>query len=119
MDERVKPDVSRRLLVVIAVVLIALAGLYFYQRECNKQEEYQTSLGLARVLSATFEKQAKLNVGEVKGALDITTVDPGMLRVLRTGRCCRGLVSSRSVDRAMRGTPTRSAPRSAAVTVRC
>ena len=86
MDERVKPVVNRSLLVVIAVALVALAGVFLYQREQQKQEEYQTSLGLARVLSATFEKQAKLNVGEVKGALDITTVDPGMFRVLRSAQ---------------------------------
>jgi len=86
MEERVKPIVNRSLLVLIAVVLVALAGLFLYQRERQKQEEYQTSLGLARVLSATFEKQAKLNVGEVKGALDITTVDPGMFRALRSAQ---------------------------------
>ena len=86
MDDRVKPLLDRRLLVVIAVVLVALGAYYFYQREQAKQEEYQTSLGLARVLSATFEKQAKLNVGEVTGALDITTVDPGMFRALRSAQ---------------------------------
>lgn len=86
MDDRVKPDLNRRLLIVIAVVLVALGAYYLYQREQQKQEEYQTSLGLARVLSATFEKQAKLNVGEVAGALDITTVDPGMFRALRSAQ---------------------------------
>ena len=86
MDDRVKPDLNRRLLIAIAVVLVALGAYYLYQREQQKQEEYQTSLGLARVLSATFEKQAKLNVGEVAGALDITTVDPGMFRALRSAQ---------------------------------
>ena len=86
MDDRVKPDLNRRLLIVIAVVLVVLGAYYLYQREQQKQEEYQTSLGLARVLSATFEKQAKLNVGEVAGALDITTVDPGMFRALRSAQ---------------------------------
>ena len=86
MEERVTPAVSRGLLIVIVLALVALAGLFLYQREQKKQEEYQTSLGLARVLSATFEKQAKLNVGEVKGALDITTVDPGMVRFLRSAQ---------------------------------
>ena len=86
MDDRVKPVFDRRLIVVIVLVMAAVAGLYLYQREQQRQEEYQTSLGLARVLSATFEKQAKLNVGEVKGALDITTVDPGMVRALRSAQ---------------------------------
>ncbi len=86
MDDRVKPAFDTRLILGIVLVIAALAGLYLYQREQQRQEEYQTSLGLARVLSATFEKQAKLNVGEVKGALDITTVDPGMFRVLRSAQ---------------------------------
>ena len=86
MDARVKPVLNTRLIVAIVLVLALVAGLFLYQREQRKQEEYQTSLGLARVLSATFEKQAKLNVGEVKGALDITTVDPGMFRFLRSAQ---------------------------------
>ena len=86
MDDRVKPVFNSRLIIVIVLVMAALAGLFLYQRAQKKQEEYQTSLGLARVLSATFEKQAKLNVGEVKGALDITTVDPGMFRALRSAQ---------------------------------
>lgn len=86
MDDRVKPVFNTRLIVAIVLVMAVVAGLYLYQREQQKQEEYQTSLGLARVLSATFEKQAKLNVGEVKGALDITTVDPGMVRFLRSAQ---------------------------------
>ena len=87
MEERVRKSVfSGRLVVAIVLVIALLAGLYLYQREQQRQEEYQTSLGLARVLSATFEKQAKLNVGEVKGALDITTVDPGQFKFLRSGQ---------------------------------
>jgi len=85
MDDR-KPIVDRRLLIAILVVLGLVAGLLLYQREQRKQEEYQTSLGLARVLSATFEKQSKLNVGEVRGGLDVTTVDPGMFRFLRSSQ---------------------------------
>jgi hypothetical protein len=81
-----KPIVDRRLLIAILVVLGLVAGLLLYQREQRKQEEYQTSLGLARVLSATFEKQSKLNVGEVRGGLDVTTVDPGMFRFLRSSQ---------------------------------
>ena len=86
MDDRVKPVFNSRLIIAIVLVMAALAGLYLYQREQARQEEYQTSLGLARVLSATFEKQAKLNVGEVKGGLDITTVDPGQFKFLRSAQ---------------------------------
>ncbi len=86
MDDRVKPVFNTRLIIAIVLVMAALVGLYLYQREQQRQEEYQTSLGLARVLSATFEKQAKLNVGEVKGGLDITTVDPGKFKFLRSAQ---------------------------------
>jgi hypothetical protein len=86
MDDRVKPILDRRWLIAVLLALAAVAALLLYQREQKKQEEYQTSLGLARVLSATFEKQSKLNVGEVKGALDVTTVDPGMFQFLRSAQ---------------------------------
>jgi hypothetical protein len=86
MDERAKPVIDRRALLAVLLVLALVAALLLYQREQRRQEEYQTSLGLARVLSATFEKQSKLNVGEVKGALDVTTVDPGMFKFLRSAQ---------------------------------
>jgi hypothetical protein len=84
--DREKPLVDRRIMLAVLLVLALLAGLLLYQREQKKREEYQTSLGLARVLSATFEKQSKLNVGEVKGALDVTTVDPGVFKFLRSAQ---------------------------------
>jgi hypothetical protein len=77
MDKDMKAAPTRGLILALVLAVALLAGLFLYQREQQRQEEYQTSLGVARVLSATFEKQTKLNVGEVKGALDITTVDPG------------------------------------------
>ncbi len=86
MDDRVKPVVNRRWMVAVLLVLGVVAGLLLYQREQRKKDEYQTSLGLARVLSATFEKQSKLNVGEVKGGLDVTTVDPGTFKFLRSSQ---------------------------------
>jgi hypothetical protein len=86
MDDRVKPVVNRRWLVAVLLVLAVLAGLLLFRRDQQRREEYQTSLGLARVLSATFEKQSKLNVGEVKGALDVTTVDPGMFQFLHSAQ---------------------------------
>jgi hypothetical protein len=82
-----KPPLDRRLIAGLAVaVLLLLAALFAWQRHKARQEEYQTSLGLARVLSATFEARDKLNVGEVHGALDVTTVDPGMFRFLRSAQ---------------------------------
>jgi hypothetical protein len=86
MDKDMKASPTRGLILALVLAVALLAGLILYQREQQRQEEYQTSLGVARVLSATFEKQTKLNVGEVKGALDITTVDPGMVRFLRSAQ---------------------------------
>lgn len=86
MDDSIASTGKRRLIIGIIVAVILLAALFAYQRYRAQQEEYQTSLGLAQVLSATFEKQEKLNVGEVKGALDVTTVDPGLVRFLRSAQ---------------------------------
>ncbi len=86
MDDQAKPVVDRRLLFIALLVLAVLAGLFLYQRQQRRQEEYQTGLGIARVLSATFEKQSKLSVGEVRGTLDVTTVDSGMVRILRSAQ---------------------------------
>jgi hypothetical protein len=80
------PRPDRRLIAGLVVAVLLLVALVAYQRHREQQEEYQTSLGLARVLSATFQAQDKLNVGEVKGALDVTTVDPGLFRFLRSAQ---------------------------------
>ncbi len=86
MDDLVKPRIGKTVIILGVLILALVAALLFYRREQARQEEYQTSLGLARVLSATFEKQSKLNVGEVTGALDVTTVDPGMFKFLRSAQ---------------------------------
>ena len=85
-EKRAPPAPARRWLIPLLLVLAALGGYAIWHQRQTKQEEYQTSLGLARVLSATFEKQAKLHVGEVTGALDVTTVDPGMFKFLRSAQ---------------------------------
>ena len=86
MEQRLKPGVGKAAIIIGLLVVAVVAALFLYQREQTKREEYQTSLGLARILSATFEKQSKLSVGEVTGALDVTTVDPGMFRFLRSAQ---------------------------------
>lgn len=81
-----RKPIDRRLIAGVLVAALLLLGFFFYQRREAQQEEYQTSLGLARVLSATFEAQDKLEVGRVDGALDVTTVDPGLFRFLRSAQ---------------------------------
>ena len=84
------PPVTRRdnrNLILGLVVAAALAlGWFGWQRHRAQQDEYQTNLGLARVLSATFSAREKLEVGRVDGALDVTTVDPGLFRFLRSAQ---------------------------------
>ncbi|WP_309601599.1 DUF4230 domain-containing protein [Sphingomonas sp.] len=77
---------DRKLLIGLAVALLLLLGWFGWQRHKAQQDEYQTSLGLARVLSVTFQARDKLEVGRVDGALDVTTVDPGLFRFLRSAQ---------------------------------
>ena len=81
-----RSPIDRRLIIGVVIAALLVLGYFFYQRRAAQQEEYQTSLGLARVLSATFEAQDKLEVGRVDGALDVTTVDPGLFRFLRSAQ---------------------------------
>lgn len=80
-----RPD-NRNLIVGLVVAALLLFAWLGWQRHRQQQDEYQTSLGLARVLSATFEARDKLEVGRVDGALDVTTVDPGLFRFLRSAQ---------------------------------
>ncbi|MEO7814126.1 MAG: DUF4230 domain-containing protein [Sphingomicrobium sp.] len=86
MDDPVIKRDDRNLLIGLAVALLLLLGWFGWQRHKAQQDEYQTSLGLARVLSATFSARDKLEVGRVDGALDVTTVDPGLFRFLRSAQ---------------------------------
>lgn len=81
-----RPPLDRRLIGGVLVAMLLLFGYLYWQRRAAIQEEYQTSLGLARVLSATFQATDRLEVGRVDGALDVTTVDPGMFRFLRSAQ---------------------------------
>ena len=84
------PELNRRdhRIRIIGLVLagVLLLSWFGWQRHRAQQDEYQTSLGLARVLSATFQARDKLEVGRVDGALDVTTVDPGLFRFLRSAQ---------------------------------
>lgn len=81
-----RPPLDRRLIMGVLVAVLLLFGYLYWQRRAAQQEEYQTSLGLARVLSATFQATDRLEVGRVDGALDVTTVDPGLFRFLRSAQ---------------------------------
>ncbi|GAA4035033.1 hypothetical protein GCM10022281_14150 [Sphingomonas rosea] len=75
---------------MLLVALLVLGGLGFWmQQKAEKKrvdEELAQAQGIVRVLSATFSNKAALKVGEVKGTLDVTTVDNGALPILRSSQ---------------------------------
>jgi type II secretory pathway pseudopilin PulG len=75
-------------LLVGALLLALLASNLFQQRQAERerQEQLAQAQGIARVLSATFSEQNRLQVGEVRGALDVTSVDPGLFEALRSSQ---------------------------------
>ncbi len=81
-----RTPIDRNLVAGILIAILLVFGYLFWQRRAAQQEEYQTSLGIARVLSATFQATDRLEVGRVDGALDVTTVDPGLFRFLRSAQ---------------------------------
>lgn len=74
------------LLIALAVVGGALWWSARQAEERRVEEELAQAQGIVRVLSATFSNKAALKVGEVKGTLDVTTVDPGAVPFLRSSQ---------------------------------
>ena len=74
--------------VTVLLVLALLAGLFLWNRSVERQraEELAQAQGLVRVLSATFRKQNALKVGEVEGAFDVTSIDPGPIAILKSAQ---------------------------------
>ena len=75
-------------MLVLLVIIVALVAGFIWNREQQRQreEELAQAQGLVKVLSATFEKQNALKVGEVGGALDVTSIDPGRFDFLRSAQ---------------------------------
>jgi hypothetical protein len=75
----------------LLLVALLLLGAFLWWRvqsaERERQrEELAQAQGIVRVLSATFGPQAALKVGEIKGTLDVTSVDPGAVPLLRSAQ---------------------------------
>ena len=73
---------------VLIIILAIVVAIFFAHRaeERRQQEELAQAQGIARVLSATFSRQNALKVGEVSGTFDVTSVDPGMISILRSAQ---------------------------------
>lgn len=74
---------------LLLVGLLAIAGGWWWMRsaeQARQREELAQAEGIVRVLSATFEREAALKVGEVTGTLDVTSVDPGAVPFLRSAQ---------------------------------
>jgi type II secretory pathway pseudopilin PulG len=78
-----------RIILLVAAIVAAFAVYSWFQHRAavrERQEQLAQTQGIARVLSATFSRQNKLQVGQVSGALDVTTVDAGLFEALRSSQ---------------------------------
>jgi hypothetical protein len=75
---------------LLLVAALVLGGIIWWTLRAAEQkrerEELAQAQGIVRVLSATFESKAELKVGEVRGTLDVTSVDPGAIPLLRSAQ---------------------------------
>jgi len=91
MDEQVDARPPRPIIgagTVVIIIIAILIAIFFAHRaeEKRQQEDLAQAQGIARVLSATFSRQNGLKVGEVSGTFDVTSVDPGMIRILKSSQ---------------------------------
>jgi hypothetical protein len=91
MDQQVDARRLRPLIgagTVVIIIIAILIAIFFAHRaeEKRQQEDLAQAQGIARVLSATFSRQNALKVGEVSGTFDVTSVDPGMIRILKSSQ---------------------------------
>jgi len=91
MDEQVDARPLRPIIgagTVVIIIIAILIAIFFAHRaeEKRQQEDLAQARGIARVLSATFSRQNALKVGEVSGTFDVTSVDPGMIRILKSSQ---------------------------------
>src|SRR5687767_8219404 len=89
MAENLTTHRARRpILPIILIALALLAGFLLWQRAERQQraEELAQAQGLVKVLSATFHRRNAINVGEVEGTFDVTSIDPGQIALLRSAQ---------------------------------
>lgn len=80
---------ARRFALPLIILALVIGGLFLWQRIADQrraEEQLAEAQGIVRVLSATFTGKAALKVGEVRGTLDVTSVDPGAVDLLRSAQ---------------------------------
>jgi hypothetical protein len=81
MDSKI--ELSRKSIVIVTIVLIlcALVGTCAWQarEERRRAEEIATAQGLARVIVSTFSGKTELLVSDIKGTIDVTSVNHGWI----------------------------------------
>lgn len=75
-------------LLLVTLLVVGALGWWMMARaeDRRRDEELAQAQGIVRVLSATFSREASLNVGKVEGTLDVTSVDPGAIPILRSAQ---------------------------------
>ena len=66
-------------LVVVALILLVATWQWRAAEERRRAEEIATAEGLAKVVSVTFAGQTDLRVSAIKGTIDVTSVDRGII----------------------------------------
>lgn len=70
---------------VIVALLVAIVAAHRHEQR-QQAEEMARVNGLVTVLSSTFSRASALKVGEVSGWFDVTSVDPGVIPLLRSAQ---------------------------------
>jgi hypothetical protein len=83
---RLRPLIGAGTVVIIIIAILIAISFAHRAEEKRQQEDLAQAQGIARVLSATFSRQNALKVGEVSGTFDVTSVDPGMIRILKSSQ---------------------------------
>ena len=83
--ERPRPRLALLTTLIIVAILVAIFAVHRHEQR-RQAEELARTQGLVKVLSATFSKQSALKVGEVSGVFDVTSIDPGAIRLLRSAQ---------------------------------
>ena len=81
MEKQLKIPPKRAVMAVIVVILIVLVATCQWRaaEQRRRAEEIATAEGLAQVLTAVFTGRTDLKVADIKGTIDVTSVNRGAI----------------------------------------